>query len=280
MPQIGTLYIVATPIGNLEDISYRAVKVLRDVHCIAAEDTRHTQRLLRHYQIQTPLISLHEFNEKSEVARILARLQQGADMALVTDAGTPLISDPGYIVVSQLRAEGISIVPIPGPCAFVTALSAAGLPCARFVFEGFLSSKVGERRSRLTFLQMETRTLVFYEAPHRILKFVEELETIFGAERSMVLAKELTKIFETFFCGTVKEAKQWLQADSCHQQGEFVVIVGGAESTPAKEISEESKRILSILADELPSSQAAALTAKITGEKKNTLYRLCTQDIS
>jgi len=193
----GTLYVVATPIGNLEDISARALRVLGEVALIAAEDTRHSARLMSHFGIATPLAACHEHNERDEGGRFLERLQAGDDIALIADAGTPLISDPGYHLVRQARAAGIRVVPVPGACALIAALSAAGLPSDRFIFEGFLPAKAGGRRARLELLKEEPRTLIFYEAPHRILECVDDLEAIFGADRPAVLCRELTKTFET-----------------------------------------------------------------------------------
>lgn len=194
---VGTLYVVATPIGNLEDISARALRVLREVALIAAEDTRHSSRLLAHFGIQTPLAACHEHNERNEGERFIERLQAGDDVALISDAGTPLISDPGYHLVRQARAAGVAVVPVPGACALIAALSAAGLPSDRFIFEGFLPAKAAARRTRLEALKAEPRTLIFYEAPHRILESLGDFEDVFGGERMAVLGRELTKTFET-----------------------------------------------------------------------------------
>ncbi len=272
MIESGILYIVATPIGNLGDISFRAVNILQEVALIAAEDTRHSAFLLNHYQIQTPLISLHKFNESKRVDLFLEYLQQGKSIALISDAGTPLISDPGAFLVTQLQAARITIVPVPGCCALIAALSASGLPTDHFVFEGFLPAKPAERRKCLAALCAETRTLIFYEAPHRILASVEDLAAVFGADRPIVLAKELTKTFETFWHGGAGDALTWLTSNPAHQKGEFVVLVQGAKIVQTEAINPEALRILDILSSELPLKQAAALTAKITGEKKNRLY--------
>lgn len=193
----GSLFVVATPIGNLDDISARALKVLRDVKLIAAEDTRHSQRLMQHFGISTPLAACHEHNEREEGSRFITRLLAGDDVALISDAGTPLISDPGYHLVRQARAAGINVVPVPGACALIAALSAAGLPSDRFIFEGFLPAKAVGRRARLQALKEEPRTLIFYEAPHRILECLQDMELVFGGERLALLARELTKTFET-----------------------------------------------------------------------------------
>lgn len=272
----GTLYIVATPIGNKEDITRHALRILAEVNFIAAEDTRHSKPLLQHYAITTPLISLHEFNQAQRVPIILERLQKGEHAALISDAGTPLISDPGYLLVRAARDANIRVVPIPGACAAITALCAAGLPSERFAFEGFLSAQRGERQRQLQALAMESRTLIFYEAPHRILSFITDIGAILGADREIVLAKELTKTFETFIRGNAEEVLAWLQADDKRQQGEFVVLVHGAiAQKESGDVSTEAKRVLQILLEQLPSKQAVELTAQITGEKKNSLKKLC-----
>ena len=209
----GALYVVATPIGNLEDISARALRVLREVSLIAAEDTRHSSRLLQHFGIATPLAACHEHNEREEGGRFLVRLQAGDDVALISDAGTPLISDPGYHLVRQARAAGIRVVPVPGACALIAALSAAGLPSDRFIFEGFLPAKAAARRARLELLKEEARTLIFYEAPHRILECLADLTTVFGAERPALLGRELTKTFETLQGLPLEQLHAWVEAD-------------------------------------------------------------------
>jgi 16S rRNA (cytidine1402-2'-O)-methyltransferase len=271
----GTLYLIATPIGNKEDISLRALRILREVNVIAAEDTRHSKVLLQHYQITTPLISVHEFNEAQRTPLLLTRLQQGESIALISDAGTPLISDPGYLLVKAVRTAGIQVVPIPGACAAIVALCASGLPTDRFIFEGFFPHKKNERKSRLELLQQESSTLIFYEAPHRIAACVQDILTVLGATREIVLAKELTKTFETFFQGTAQAAYEWLQKDLYHQKGEFVVLIRGAIAPIQQGITAEALRVLKILTEDLPNTQAIELTAKITGEKKNTLKALC-----
>lgn len=271
----GTLYVVATPIGNLDDISARALKVLKDVALIAAEDTRHSQRLLQHFGIQTPLAACHEHNEREEGGRFLARLQAGSDVALVSDAGTPLISDPGYHLVRQARQAGIRVVPVPGACALITALSAAGLPSDRFIFEGFLPAKSAGRRARLEALREEPRTLIFYEAPHRILESLQDMATVFGPSRLALLARELTKAFETLKGLPLAALCEFVAQDSNQQRGECVVVVAGhvaAEDDDA--VSAESLRVLDLLLDEMPLKRAAALAAAITGARKNALYQL------
>lgn len=273
---LGTLYIIATPIGNKEDITLRAVRLLREVNLIAAEDTRHTKILLQHYQITTPLISLHDFNESQRIQPLLTRLQKGEHIALVSDAGTPLINDPGYLLVKAARAVGITVTPIPGACAAITALCAAGLPTHSFIFAGFLPTKSTERKQQLALLQAEPRTLIFYEAPHRLTACVRDIAHVLGAAREVVLAKELTKTFETFFCGTAQTALDWLESDVTHNKGEFVVLVQGAPPAQKQQtVSEESLRILKILSEHLSHREAVALTAQITGEKQNALKAVC-----
>ena len=271
----GTLYVVATPIGNLEDISARALRVLREVTLIAAEDTRHSSRLLQHFGIATPLAACHEHNEREEGSRFLVRLQAGDDVALISDAGTPLISDPGYHLVRQARAAGIRVVPVPGACALIAALSAAGLPSDRFIFEGFLPAKAAARRARLELLKEESRTLIFYEAPHRILECLADLATVFGAERPALLGRELTKTFETLQGLPLEQLHAWVEADGNQQRGECVLVVAGWQAPQGEEaVNAEALRVLDLLLGELPVKRAAALAAEITGVRKNLLYQL------
>jgi 16S rRNA (cytidine1402-2'-O)-methyltransferase len=273
--QAGTLYVVATPIGNLDDIGARALRVLREVALIAAEDTRHSQRLLQHFGIQTPLAACHEHNERDESGRFLARLQAGEDVALISDAGTPLVSDPGFHLVRQARAAGIRVVPVPGPCALIAALSAAGLPSDRFIFEGFLPARAAGRRARLELLKEESRTLIFYEAPHRILECLEDMQAVFGGGRQAVLARELTKTFETLKGAPLAELCAWVAADSNQQRGECVVLVAGWQAPEGEEaLSAEALRVLDLLLAELPLKRATALAAEITGVRKNLLYQV------
>ncbi|KPA95702.1 MULTISPECIES: 16S rRNA (cytidine(1402)-2'-O)-methyltransferase [Pseudomonas] len=272
---MGSLYVVATPIGNLDDISARAMKVLREVALIAAEDTRHSLRLLQHFGINTPLAACHEHNERDEGSRFIAKLQAGEDVALISDAGTPLISDPGYHLVRQARAAGIKVVPVPGACALIAALSAAGLPSDRFIFEGFLPAKAAGRRSRLEQLREEPRTLIFYEAPHRILECLQDMEAVFGAERPALLARELTKTFETLKGLPLAELRSFVEADSNQQRGECVVLVAGWSAPEGDEaVGAEAMRILDLLLKEMPLKRAAALAAEITGVRKNLLYQV------
>ncbi|PAU56604.1 16S rRNA (cytidine(1402)-2'-O)-methyltransferase [Pseudomonas sp. PIC25] len=271
---VGTLFVVATPIGNLDDISARALRVLREVSLIAAEDTRHSARLMQHFGISTPLAACHEHNERDQGGRFLARLEAGEDVALISDAGTPLISDPGFHLVRQARAVGIPVVPVPGACALIAALSAAGLPSDRFVFEGFLPAKATARRVRLALLKEEPRTLIFYEAPHRILECIEDMEATFGGDRQAVLARELTKTFETLKGLPLAELRAWVAADSNQQRGECVVLVEGWQAPEGDEaLSAEALRVLDLLLAELPLKRAAAVAAEITGVRKNLLYQ-------
>lgn len=271
----GVLYVVATPIGNLDDISARALRVLGDVALIAAEDTRHSQRLLQHFGITTPLQACHEHNEREQGGRFLSRLLAGDDVALISDAGTPLISDPGFHLVRQARAAGVRVVPVPGPSALITALSAAGLPSDRFIFEGFLPAKAAGRRARLEALREEPRTLIFYEAPHRLLESLEALRDTLGAERQVVLARELTKTFETLKGLPAGELCEWVRADANQQRGECVLLVAGWQAPEGDEaVSAEALRVLDLLLVELPVKRAAALAAEITGARKNLLYQV------
>lgn len=270
--EVGILYIVATPIGNLGDMSPRAVEVLQQATAIAAEDTRHSAGLLRHYAINTPMFALHEHNERQKSTALLERLSAGESIALISDAGTPLISDPGYVVVREAQRAGIRVVPIPGPSALITALSASGLPTDRFCFEGFLPAKGGARRKRLESLREEERTMAFYESPHRIVDSLTDMAAVFGAEREVVLARELTKTFETIRHASLGELLDWIQEDSNQQRGEFVVLLHGT-SVVDTDLDAEASRIARLLAEELPLKQAAALAARITGEKKNALYQ-------
>ncbi|AEB57031.1 16S rRNA (cytidine(1402)-2'-O)-methyltransferase [Ectopseudomonas mendocina] len=273
--QPGSLYVVATPIGNLDDISARALRILRDVALIAAEDTRHSARLLQHFGIETPLAACHEHNERDQGGRFLARLQAGEDVALISDAGTPLISDPGYHLVRQARAAGFAVVPVPGACALIAALSAAGLPSDRFIFEGFLPAKAAGRRARLDQVREEPRTLIFYEAPHRILECLQDMRDVFGDDRPALLARELTKTFETLQGLPLAELCDWVAADSNQQRGECVVLVAGWLAPEGEEaVSAEALRVLDLLMAEMPLKRAAALAAEITGVRKNLLYQV------
>ena len=266
------LYIVATPIGNLADMVPRAVEVLQSADLVAAEDTRHSQRLFSHFSIDTPLVAYHDHSDDQRTTKILQRLEQGQAVALISDAGTPLISDPGYRLVREARERGFKVVPIPGPCAFVAALSAAGLPSDRFTFEGFLPAKSLAREKALQALAAETRTMVFYEAPHRVLDTLEAMRRVFGDAREAVIARELTKAFETIHLLPLAELVQWVAADSNQQRGEIALLVRGADESKASELDAEAERVMKLLLGELPPRRAAAVAAEITGVNKKLLY--------
>ena len=272
MSKISGLYVVATPIGNLEDFSPRAINTLQNVNQIAAEDTRHSHKLLKHFGIVTSVISLHEHNEAVTSKLLLDCLKKNQSIALISDAGTPLINDPGYRLVNLAHQHGIPVIPIPGPCALITALCASGLTCDRFIFEGFLPGKSIARQKKLLEFLHEMRTIIFYEAPHRILELIDDMLAVFGPKRYVVLARELTKTFETIHGDNLEQLKIWLNLDRNQQKGEFVVLVEGAEYLNPYEI--DKQRILGILLDELPIKQATSIAAKITHEKKNKLYAL------
>lgn len=270
----GTLYVVATPIGNLDDISARALRTLAEVSLIAAEDTRHSTRLLQHFGIRTPLAACHEHNEREEGGRFINRLLAGDDVALISDAGTPLISDPGYHLVRQARAAQVPVVPVPGACALIAGLSAAGLPSDRFVFEGFLPAKQAARKVRLEAVQHDPRTLIFYEAPHRLLDSVADMAQVFGAQRHGVLARELTKTFETIHGLPLQELHDWIAADPNQQRGECVLLIEGYQApADAQQVPLEAQRVLKLLMAELPLKRASSLAAEITGARKNALYQ-------
>jgi 16S rRNA (cytidine1402-2'-O)-methyltransferase len=268
----GKLYIVATPIGNLGDMTERAIATLKSVQLIAAEDTRHSKPLLQHFAIETPLISVHDFNERQITEKIIHKLLAGASVALISDAGTPLISDPGYHLVRAAQQENIQVIPIPGSVAAITALSASGLPSDSFYFGGFLPAKNNERNEFLKQLKDFTSTLIFYEAPHRIKEAVESLITVFGEEREAVIARELTKKFETIKRDTLQNLLTFLNADPNQQRGEFVLLVTGAPKK-TKVLDAEVIKIIEVLLEHHSPSQTAAIAAKITGLRKNFLYQ-------
>ncbi|RCX33422.1 16S rRNA (cytidine(1402)-2'-O)-methyltransferase [Thioalbus denitrificans] len=271
----GILYIVATPLGNLGDMTPRAVAVLREVDLIAAEDTRHSTPLLRHFAIATPITSLHEHNEAQRAATLLDRVEAGQSLALISDAGTPLLSDPGFLLVREARSRGLRVSPVPGPSALVAALSVAGLPVERFVFEGFLPARSGPRRTRLEALAGEARTLAFYESPHRIRETLADMAAVLGGEREAVLARELTKIHETVRGGSLAELVELLERDPDQRRGEFVILVHGApERAGEDERDGELVRQLAVLLGELPLKQAVQLAVKLTGRRRNEVYRL------
>jgi len=269
---LGTLYVVATPIGNLADMVPRAVQVLQSVALIACEDTRHSGRLLQHFAITGRCVAYHDHSDDKRTEQILAHLRAGEEVALISDAGTPLVSDPGYRLVRAARQSGIPVVPIPGACAFVAALSAAGLPSNRFTFEGFLPAKAGARLAALEALADDPRTLIFYEAPHRVLACVQDMVRAFGPERELVMARELTKTFETIHSATAAQMSEWIAADSNQQRGEIVLLAHGAPERKTG-LTAEAERVMTLLLAELPVKKAAALGAKLTGSKKNELYQ-------
>ncbi|HSC68881.1 MAG TPA: 16S rRNA (cytidine(1402)-2'-O)-methyltransferase [Cellvibrio sp.] len=268
----GVLYVVATPIGNLGDMVPRAVETLQTVALIAAEDTRHSSRLLSHFDIKTPCIAYHDHSDEQRTTQLINRLLAGESIALISDAGTPLVSDPGYRLVRSARQAGVQVVPIPGACAMIAALSAAGLPSDRFAFEGFLPAKQVARCSQLEALASDLRTLIFYEAPHRILETLQDMAQVFGAEREVVMARELTKTFETIKGDKVGELAQWVESDSNQQRGEIVLLVHGASKPESEAMTPEQMRVMNVLLEELPLKQAAAIGAKLIGLKKNFLY--------
>lgn len=268
----GTLYVVATPIGNLDDLSPRARQVLSESDAILVEDTRQSAVLLRHAGVQVPMLALHEHNEGARAEALVQRLQAGQRLALISDAGTPLISDPGYRLVAAVRAAGLTVCPIPGPCALIAALSAAGLPTDRFAFEGFLPARAGERQERLTALAADPRTLVFYEAPHRILEALTDAARVLGGGRRAVLARELTKRFETLLDGTLDTLVQRVGGDADQQRGEIVLVVAGAPDADADSKLAEGRRLYAMLIKELPPARAAKLAAAWCGLPKRALY--------
>ena len=269
----GELYVVATPIGNLEDMVPRAVSVLQQADLIAAEDTRHSGRLLNHFAINTPMVAYHEHGDSHQRQRIIAALERGETVALISDAGTPLISDPGYRLVHEVRQQGFNVIPVPGACALIAALCASGLPSDRFAFEGFLPHKTGARVKRLEALRAESATLIFYESPHRIAETLADMVAVFGSGRQAVMARELTKAFETFLSGPLSEILDSVLADANQQKGEIVILLHGADDQAADADQSEQERVLRLLMAELPLKQAAKLAAQITGGAKNTLYQ-------
>ena len=271
MDGTGTLFVVATPIGNLGDISPRALDTLRSVAGICAEDTRRSGQLLSHFGISTPLLALHEHNEDAIAARIVARLQGGESLALVSDAGTPLVSDPGFRLVQAARAAGVKVSPVPGASALIAALSVAGLPSDRFAFEGFLPAKSNARRECLQALAAETQTLIFYESSNRIEDALADMVQAFGGQRRAVLARELTKLFETVLDGTLAQLQARVEVDADQRKGEFVLLVHGAEDDADARII-EGRRLYARLSQHLPPSTAAKLAAELSGAPRKALY--------
>ena len=268
----GMLYIVATPIGNLADISDRAKKTLSEVDLVLAEDTRHSKRLMQHLVINTEMQSCHEHNEMQRVESVIAALESGKNVALISDAGTPLISDPGYQLVRAVQDAGYQVSPIPGASSIVAALSVSGLPTDSFVFEGFLPAKQQARQKKLEAIQHEARTVILLESSHRIVDSLRDIKQIIGRQREMVLARELTKQFETIKRGDVEEILLFIESDANQQKGEFVLMLTGLQEQNMDD--GETKRVLRILLQQLPVKQAAEIASKLTGEKKNDLYKL------
>lgn len=269
----GVLYVVATPMGNLDDVTYRAVRVLREVDLIAAEDTRHTRLLLERFDIRTSLLALHEHNEYKRMGLLLEKLHAGLTLALVSDAGTPLISDPGFPLVREATRQAIKVVPIPGPCAAICALSAAGLPTDRFLFAGFPPRQSAQRLRWLEGLAQQAATLVFYESSHRILATLTDMLKVFGETREAVVARELTKIHETFLHGSLGGVLQQITDDPNQRRGEFVLIIHGRMQQTDDQITLEMETLLQVLSGEMPVKQAANLVARLSGQKKNDLYQ-------
>ncbi len=269
--------MVATPIGNLGDFSPRAVETLRACSVIAAEDTRHTGTLMRHFGISTPLVSLHDHNERQRSPELIERLRSGESIALVSDAGTPAISDPGYELVGAAAAAGVDILAIPGPCAALAAVSIAALPTDRFCFEGFLPARGAPRRARLQALASEARTLVFYESPHRVRETLEDCRDSFGAARRAAVAREMTKIHESLYRGSLAELCARAQRDADFVRGEIVIVIAGAPSAPEQPLGAELDRVLGLLLAELPLKQAARLAARILGARDNQAYKRALQ---
>jgi len=274
---IGILYVVATPIGNLQDITLRALDTLKAVDAIAAEDTRHTSGLLSYFGISKKLIAVHEHNEHQSAEKLLSQLNAGESIALVTDAGTPGISDPGAVVVDLVRKAGVKVVPVPGVSAVIAALSASGIVQNGFMFHGFLPASGAARRKVLETLKTQTVTLVIYEAPHRIVDSIADMCAVLGGERRITFARELTKTFETIYSCNLSDAVAWLEADLNQQRGEFVLLIEAAALKDAEEMPEETVRILKLLLAELPLKQAVKLATEITHEKKNVLYEFALQ---
>ena len=269
----GILFIVATPIGNLDDITFRAVQVLKSVDIVLAEDTRHSKKLLLHLDISKPIRAFHEHNEREKTKAIIGEIYSGKSIALISDAGTPLISDPGYFLVAQAKKEGLKVVPIPGPTALITALSASGLASDSFTFLGFLPSKQTARVKLLKSLVGRTETSIFYESPKRILATLTDMHSIYGDSREVCLAKELTKVFETIQTGSIPNLIDYLTIDQNHQKGEFVILISATDKIDIAEAETQLNSLLPILCAELGASKAAKLAAKITGIDKKQCYK-------
>ena len=274
MPKTGCLYVVATPIGNLADFSGRGREILAAADCIAAEDTRHSGKLLAHFGIKRPLLSYHDHSDGRVREKLLRLLRDGATVALISDAGTPLISDPGYALVKAAREEGIEVLPVPGPSALIAALSVAGLPTDHFRFAGFLPAAQAARRRRLEQLKSESATWVLYESSHRIVACLDDLALVLGSGRSIFVAREMTKQFESHFLGNLEQAAAWLRGDANQRKGEFVLVLAGhAAKGEEDQRLPEALRIVTLLKNELPLRKAAAIAAEITGLRKNVIYK-------
>ena len=269
----GTLFIVATPIGNLDDITFRAFEVLKSVDFVLAEDTRHSKKLLSHLDISKPIRAFHEHNEREKTKAIISEIYSGKSIALISDAGTPLISDPGYFLVAQAKKEGLKVVPIPAPTALITALSASGLASDSFTFLGFLPSKQTARVKLLIGLVGRTETIIFYESPKRVLATLTDMQTIFGDSREVCLAKELTKAFETIHTGSIPNLIEYLTIDQNHQKGEFVILISATNKIDLAEAEIQLDSLLPILCAEMGTSKAAKIAAKITGIDKKKCYK-------
>jgi 16S rRNA (cytidine1402-2'-O)-methyltransferase len=274
--QTGVLTIVATPIGNLNDMVPRAVQTLQSVSLIACEDTRHSKKLLNHFSIDKPCIAYHDHGDQQTIEKLLVHLEKGEDIALISDAGTPLISDPGYRLVAEARSRGITVVPVPGACAAIAALSVSGLPTDSFYFGGFLPAKTGQRKTALNDIKTATETLVFYEAPHRILETIGDMVEIFGGQRQGFLGREISKTFETFLQGTLKELQKKISTDTNQQRGEIVLVIAGNEEKSATAMV-DAEKVLAVLLKELPASKAASITAKICSVDKKAMYQTALQ---
>jgi len=269
----GILFIVATPIGNLDDITFRAVETLKSVDLVLAEDTRHSQKILNHFNIKTPISAFHDYNEREKCNTVIDKLKQGDSIALISDAGTPLISDPGYILVSAAKKNSVNVVPIPGPSALITALSASGIPSDRFSFFGFLPSKQNARIKTLKTFASRPETIIVYESPKRIMATLTDMLFVFGEEREVCLAKELTKTFETILTTNISNLIDYISADPGHQKGEFVLLISSTAKKGQLEFDQQLDRLLPVLCSEMGSSKAAKLAAKITGIDKKYCYQ-------
>jgi 16S rRNA (cytidine1402-2'-O)-methyltransferase len=269
----GILFIVATPIGNLDDITFRAVETLKSVDLVLAEDTRHSQKILNHFNIKTPISAFHDYNEREKCNTVIDKLKQGDSIALISDAGTPLISDPGYILVSAAKKNSVNVVPIPGPSALIAALSASGIPSDRFSFFGFLPSKQNARIKTLKTFASRPETIIVYESPKRIMATLTDMLFVFGEERKVCLAKELTKNFETILTTNIPNLIDYISADPGHQKGEFVLLISSTANKGQLELDQQLDRLLLVLCSEMGSSKAAKLAAKITGIDKKYCYQ-------